>query len=82
MGNLDTNKVYAWTPDDYKVSKLMQEYFVNFIKTGDPNGPNLPEWPKFVCGQRMILDVDPRAERTEKLRARAEFFEQNLGNKK
>ena len=35
MGNLDLNKVYAWTPDDYKVSKVMQEYFANFIKTGE-----------------------------------------------
>jgi carboxylesterase type B len=82
MGNLDTNKVYAWTPDDYIVSKLMQEYFVNFIKTGNPNGPGLPEWPKFADGQRMILDVNSRAEKTEKLRARGEFFERNPGKKK
>ncbi|MBD0259965.1 MAG: carboxylesterase family protein, partial [Cytophagales bacterium] len=30
MGNLGTNKVYAWTPDDYKVSETMQQYFANF----------------------------------------------------
>jgi para-nitrobenzyl esterase len=23
----------------------MQNYFVNFIKTGNPNGNNLPNWP-------------------------------------
>ena len=34
MGNLATNKVYAWSDDDYKVSKVMQEYFANFVKTG------------------------------------------------
>lgn len=44
MGNLQSNKVYAWTPDDYKVSKIMQEYFANFIKTGNPNGNGLPHW--------------------------------------
>jgi para-nitrobenzyl esterase len=38
MGNLDSNNVYAWTADDHKVSKAMQEYFANFVKTGDPNG--------------------------------------------
>src|SRR5207244_5158015 len=43
MGNLDSNKVYDWTPDDHKVSKVMQEYFANFIKTGNPNGTGLPD---------------------------------------
>jgi para-nitrobenzyl esterase len=45
LGNLATNPVYAWTEDDYAVSAIMQEYFANFIKTGDPNGPGLPAWP-------------------------------------
>ena len=29
MANLDCNKVYAWTPDDYQVSKVLQESFFN-----------------------------------------------------
>jgi para-nitrobenzyl esterase len=75
MGNLDSNKVYAWTPEDYKVSKLMQEYFANFIKTGNPNGPGLPTWPAFDTGQRMTIDVESRAEQ-EKVRARYQFLDQ------
>jgi para-nitrobenzyl esterase len=75
MGNLDLNKVYAWTPDDYKVSQVMQEYFANFIKTGNPNGKGLPNWPKFGEGQRIIIDVNTRAE-AEKARARYEFLDQ------
>lgn len=75
MGNLDGNKVYAWTPDDYKVSKIMQEYFVNFIKTGNPNGKGLPNWPQFNANQRMIIDVNTRAE-ADKVRARYEFLDQ------
>jgi para-nitrobenzyl esterase len=75
MGNLDSNKVYAWTQDDYKVSKVMQEYFANFIKTGNPNGPGLPDWPRFSMGQRMTIDVDTRAER-EKVSARYRFLDQ------
>jgi para-nitrobenzyl esterase len=75
MGNLDSNKVYAWTPDDYQVSKVMQEYFANFIKTGNPNGKGLPAWPKFAEGQRLIIDVNTRAD-ADKTRARYEFLDQ------
>lgn len=46
MGNLSTNKVYAWTEDDYRVSRTMQTYFANFIKTGNPSAytSQLPIW--------------------------------------
>ncbi len=65
MGNLPLDKRYAWEPADYKVSEIVQSYFVNFIKTGDPNGSGLPNWPAYSTEtnyQRMRLDVEPRAE--------------------
>lgn len=45
LGNLATNRVYAWTAADDKVSATMEGYFANFIKTGNPNGAGLPHWP-------------------------------------
>ena len=75
MGNLDGNKVYAWMPEDFQVSKTMQEYFVNFIKTANPNGKGLPNWPKFDANQRMIIDVKTRAE-ADNVRKRYEFLDQ------
>ena len=45
MGNLSTNKVFAWSADDYTVSHTLQGYFANFIKTGNPTGNGLPQWP-------------------------------------
>ncbi|HJP62613.1 MAG TPA: carboxylesterase family protein [Mucilaginibacter sp.] len=45
LGNLNGNKVYDWGPDDFKVSATMEDYFANFIKTGNPNSKGLPEWP-------------------------------------
>ncbi len=78
MGNLATNKVYAWTPDDYKVSELMQNYFANFIKTGNPNGGNLPKWPALKSdntAQFMHIDINTRPE-TESHRERYIFLDQ------
>ena len=43
----------------------MQAYFVNFIKTADPNGPGLPNWPAYSADanyQLMRIDVEFRAE--------------------
>ena len=65
MGNLDLDKRYTWEPADYEVSKTMQAYFVNFIKTGNPNGAGLPNWPAYRADnnyQRMRIDVKSQAE--------------------
>jgi para-nitrobenzyl esterase len=61
LGNLGTNKVYAWTSDDEKVSAIMERYWENFIKTGNPNGGGLPEWGAFkgIDGKVMVIDVEP-----------------------
>jgi len=64
LGNLKTNKVYAWTADDDKVSETVEAYFVNFIKTGDPNGQGLVSWtPMQAAGsQVLVIDVNTRSE--------------------
>ncbi|QMU31458.1 carboxylesterase/lipase family protein [Adhaeribacter radiodurans] len=78
LGNLPYNKVYAWTPEDYKVSKTMQSYFANFIKTGNPNGTGLPNWPAMKPGspaQVMNLDVNTKAE-ADQTRERYQLLDQ------
>lgn len=64
MGNLPIDGRYKWEPEDYKVSETIQGYFVNFIKTGNPNGAGLPEWPTYQSPdfRRMRIDVTSHAE--------------------
>ena len=65
LGNLDLDKRYTWEPADYEVSKIMQAYFANFVKTGDPNGTGLPAWPKYSADdgyKLMRIDVVSGAE--------------------
>ncbi len=81
LGNLSTNDLYAWTPADQKVSRLLQGYFANFIKTGDPNGEALPNWPRAGADERaQLLEIDETPEaRPERHRDRYRFFEQQSG---
>lgn len=77
LGNLPTNRTYDWQPEDYKVSEIMQAYFANFIKTGNPNGLGLPIWPAAGSSgtvQVMNIDVNTRAE-PEKNRGRYLFLD-------
>ncbi len=65
LGNLDGNKVYNWTNEDRKVSSVMQAYFANFIKKGNPNGPDLPKWKAANKGADVCLmriDVETQGE--------------------
>jgi para-nitrobenzyl esterase len=47
------------TAEDVAVSRMAQSYWVNFAKTGDPNGAGLPTWPRHVAGKDQIFDFRP-----------------------
>ena len=55
----------AASADDQKVADLMSSYWVNFARTGDPNGPGLPTWRPHEVGNSdtaIILDAHPETE--------------------
>ncbi|HVY66211.1 MAG TPA: carboxylesterase family protein [Gammaproteobacteria bacterium] len=56
----------AASAPDRKVADQMSSYWVNFARTGDPNGPKLPRWQAHRVGaseRAMILDAEPATER-------------------
>lgn len=52
-----------WEPADRKLASQMSDYWVNFMKTGNPNGGSLPSWPAYRQQDRMTMyfDVDSKA---------------------
>lgn len=44
--------------EDYALSEIMQQYWVNFAKTGNPNGEGLPKWQMRTAGQDQLLQLD------------------------
>jgi para-nitrobenzyl esterase len=78
LGNLDVNKLYRWQEEDYKVSKIMQQYFANFIKFGDPNSEDLPSWPSFTEQKFMTLSIQPKALSIDTLKKRYTFHQKDL----
>jgi para-nitrobenzyl esterase len=85
LGNLELNDVYAWTPDDHKVSETFQGYIANFVKTGDPNGTGLAAWPAANKGEEvqvLHLDVVTKAEpdtRRQRYLFLDQFYAQKAG---
>lgn len=65
------------SPADLAVAKTIQAYWVNFAKTGDPNGPGLPPWPRYdpAKDQLMVFRTDgAAAATTEPLKARLDII--------
>ena len=44
------------TDKDREVARMMNTYWANFAKTGNPNGKDLPEWPLYNHQKNEILE--------------------------
>jgi para-nitrobenzyl esterase len=50
-----------WPAGNQDISELMQGYWSQLARAGDPNFDGAPEWPQFDAerGNRLNLDLDP-----------------------
>jgi len=44
----------SWTETDYRMAEIMSSYLANFVRTGNPNGDGLPDWPLARDGKNLI----------------------------
>jgi para-nitrobenzyl esterase len=60
LHNLDSIQ-RAWLPVDRRLENWMSAYWIQFVKTGNPNGSGLPVWKPFSRGdpQTMIFGESP-----------------------
>jgi para-nitrobenzyl esterase len=59
FGTLTARPGSTLSPEDQAVSRMAQSYWVNFAKTGDPNGAGLPAWPRHDPGKDLIFEFRP-----------------------
>ncbi|PZR33004.1 MAG: carboxylesterase [Azospira oryzae] len=46
------------TPEEKELARIMNTYWVNFAKTGNPNGKGVPTWPLYDTQKEEMLDMD------------------------
>lgn len=56
---------FLYDEEDFKLSNIMQQYVVNFVKTGNPNGTGLPNWDPVGNGLYKVLKLDTKIEMIE-----------------
>jgi para-nitrobenzyl esterase len=78
FGTLDTRPGETVRPEDRRLSEQMMSYWTNFAKTGDPNGPGLPEWPVYGKGDELIHLDSTISSGPDTLRPRYEFLEKGM----
>ena len=55
VGVRGLGRKWRWTAADRRLADEISRYWVNFTKSGNPNGPGLPPWPAFTDTDTKVL---------------------------
>ncbi|MFY9608570.1 MAG: carboxylesterase family protein [Blastocatellia bacterium] len=62
---------------DRKLAEAMSNYWMNFARTGDPNGKGLPKWAPYKRGDESYIDFGDAVQlRNHLLKEQLDFLEQ------
>lgn len=76
--NLDT-RPYDWSDKDRRLADAMSAYWVNFAKTGNPNGPGLPYWPDTNARNDVLMEFGDKLQAHPGIdKAALDFLESSL----
>ncbi len=68
----------TWKEGDLRLQKIMSDYWVNFVKTGNPNDKSLPEWPVYKSVSGTIMEFgDTVAPHSGALKKELDFLTEN-----
>lgn len=71
-----------YTEADQKLADQVADYWVNFARTGNPNGAGLPEWPEYDVSNQQYLELDASVEaKKDLLKSRLDFLEASASGK-
>jgi para-nitrobenzyl esterase len=62
MNTVATKYGSAVSERDRAVAETMNSYWANFAKTGNPNGPGLPEWPEYDVASDILMNFTATGE--------------------
>jgi para-nitrobenzyl esterase len=57
--NLQDRNGFTAAPADKEVAKMMNTYWANFARTGDPNGQGLPKWSVYDSKKNEVFEFKP-----------------------